>query len=173
MVLPEHCPVKTILCKDLLNAVDIKRILAGYSRLSYELFTLREVIKYGQSAYERDGERIYRQIWQFPGWPTVPSANAAGSDILDVVHQRPNLHKNDLAVRVWDLSNIPCQNRFAPHKETIDVENELLRRYIAQYKCAPIGNKLEQQKLSKGLNPIKSNMTVAPGLLDNLFSIEF
>ena len=169
MVLPEHCPVKTILVKNLPQAIDIKRILAGYSRLAYEIYTLEETLKYGESADEPDGERIYRQIWQFPGWPTAPSTNAAGRDILDVVHQRPHLTKNDLAVRVWDLRDIPFQNLYRPHKETLDVEGELIKRYIEQYGNAPVGNKQEQKRLSKGLSPIKSNVTIAPGLIDQLF----
>jgi hypothetical protein len=169
MVLPEQCPVITILVKDLYNAIDIKHVLKGYGRLAYEIYTLNETLKYGESADEPDGERIYRQIWQFPGWPTLPSPNAAGSDILDVVGQRPDLTKNDLAVRVWDLRHIPCQNPYRPHKETLDVEGELIKRHIEQYRRAPIGNKQEQKRLDKGVPPVKLIKTVAPGLIDKLF----
>jgi hypothetical protein len=169
MVLPEHCPVTTILVKDLCNAIDIKHILKGYGRLVYEIYTLEETLKYGESADEPDGERIYRQIWQFPGWPTFPSTNTAGSDILDVVDKRPFLTKNDLAVRVWDLRDIPCQNFYRPHKETLDIEGELIKRHIEQYNRAPIGNKQEQKRLDRGISPIKDNKTVAHGLIDALF----
>ena len=172
MTKPEDCPVVTIAVKRLENACDLKNILKGYKRLSYEIFTLEETLKYGESADEEDGERIYRQIWQFPGWPTAPGPNSAGCDIIDVVTARPWLTKDDLGIRVWDLRDIPCQNPFRPHKETLDVEGELILRHIQQYKRAPIGNKVEQKRLEKGMAPVKKNKTVAPGLIDSLFEEE-
>jgi hypothetical protein len=169
MVFPENCPVKTIVVKDLVNAIEIKHILKGYGRLVYEFYTLTETLKYGESADEPDGERIYRQLSQFSGWPTQPSPNAAGRDILDVISKRPELTKNDLAIRVWDLSDIPCQNPYSPHKETLDIEGELIKRHIEQYDRAPIGNKQEQKRLDRGVAPVKHNKTVAPGLINKLF----
>jgi hypothetical protein len=45
MVLPENCPVKTILIKDLCNAIDLKHILKGYDRLTNGL-SLNQFIGY-------------------------------------------------------------------------------------------------------------------------------
>jgi hypothetical protein len=169
MIKPENCPVITILMKDLTSAIEIKKILKGYGRIAYEVFSLSETLKYGESADEKDGERVYRQVWQFPGWNTVPSDNAAGCDILDVVRQRPNLTKNDIAVRVWDLNKIPCQNTYDPHKETRDVEQELIRRHIEQYKRAPIGNKIEQKRYLRGQPAVKFKSTVIGSVTEKLF----
>ena len=169
MIKPEDCPVTTIAVKRLANACDLKTILKGYRRLAYEIFTLEETLKFGESADEDDAERIYRQIWQFPGWATSPALNTAGSDIIDVVNARPWITKDDLGIRVWDLRDIPCQNPYRPHKETLDIEGELILRHIKQYKRAPIGNKVEQKRLEKGINPVKKNPTIAPGILDKLF----
>jgi hypothetical protein len=169
MVKPEDCIVTTVAIKRLDTAIELKHLFKGYKRLAYEIFTLEETLKYGESADEDDAERIYRQIWQFPGWPTQPAQNTAGSDILDVVNSRAWLTKNDLGVRIWDMRHIPCQNPYRPHKETLDVEGELIRRHIEQYKRAPVGNKVEQKRLEKGVAPIKSIITVAPGLLDKFF----
>ena len=172
MVKPENCPVITIACKRLTHAIDLKHLLSGYDRITYEIFTLEETFKYGESADEPDGERVYRQIWQFPGWPTQPSPNAAGRDIQGIVDQRPWINKDDLSVRIWDLRNIPAQNPYDPHKETRDIEQELIRRHIDQHGRAPIGNKVEQRRLSKGAIPTRHKATVAPNLLTNLFTEE-
>lgn len=169
MVKPEHCPVTTILISSLTNAIDMKHRLAGFTRIAYEIYTLEETLKYGESADEPNGERIYRQIWHFPGWPTQPADWTAGSDIISVVNARPHITKNDLAVRVWDLRDIPYQNIYQPHKETLDVEGELIKRHIEQFKRAPIGNKVEQRRLDKGLQPVKQNTAVLGFILDDLF----
>jgi len=172
MIKPEQCKVVTVSAKRLDNAINIKHIFKGYKRIAYEIFTLEETLKYGESADEEDAERVYRQVAQFPGWPTSASTNAAGSDILDVINQRPWLTKDDIGIRVWDLSDIPYQNIYAPHKETLDVEQELIRRHIEQYDRAPIGNKVEQRRHAKGQIATKINTTVAPGLIDQLFEPE-
>jgi len=170
MVKPEDFPVVTILGKDLYEAIDIKHRLKGYDRIAYEIFTLHETLKYGESADEADGERIYRQIWQVPGWPTLPSSTSAGRDFLDISRQRPRLTKDDIAVRVWDMRNAPCQNIYDPHKETRDVEQELILRHINQYNRAPVGNKIEQKRLDKGaLNPVRFRPTVIGDIADKLF----
>jgi hypothetical protein len=169
MVKPEDCIVTTVAIKRLANAIELKHLFRGYKRLAYEIFTLEETLKYGESADEDDAERIYRQIWQFPGWPTQPAQNTAGCDILDVVNSRPWITKDDLGVRVWDMRHVPYQNPYRPHKETLDVEGELIKRHIEQYKRAPIGNKVEQKRLEKGVAPIKPIITVAPGLLEKFF----
>ena len=97
------------------------------------------------------------------------ATHTSGYDIIDVVNARPWITKDDLGVRIWDLRNIICQNPYRPHKETLDVEGELILRHINQYGRAPIGNKVEQKRLEKGLVPIKPNKTVAPGLMSTLF----
>jgi hypothetical protein len=67
------------------------------------------------------------------------------------------------------MRHVPYQNPYRPHKETLDVEGELIKRHIEQYKRAPIGNKVEQKRLEKGVAPIKPIITVAPGLLEKFF----
>ena len=170
MVKPEDFPVIVILGKNLYDAIDLKHRLKGYTRIAYEIYTLYETIKYGESADEADGERIYRQIWQIPGWPTLPSTTSAGRDILDVVLQRPDLIKDDIAVRVWDMRDAPLQNKYDPHKETRDVEQELILRHINQYGRAPIGNKVEQKRLEKGaLTVVRFKPTVIGEVADKFF----
>jgi hypothetical protein len=169
MIKPENCKVVTISAKRLNNAIDIKHIFKGYKRIAYEIFTLEEVLKYGESADEHDAERVYRQVAQFPGWPTTASQEAAGCDILSVIKQRPWLTKDDIGIRVWDLSDKEYQNIYDPHKETRDVEQELIRRHIEQYNRAPIGNKVEQRRLDRGQVAIRPNTTVAPGLISKFF----
>jgi hypothetical protein len=170
MVKPEDFPVVTILGRDLYEAIDIKHRLKGYTRIAYEIYTLNETLKYGESADELDGERIYRQIWHVPHWPAQPSINSAGRDFLDVVAQRPNLTKDNIAIRIWDMRTAPYQNKFDPHKEPRDVEQELILRHINQYDRAPIGNKIEQKRLNKGaLNPVRFKPTVIGDIADRLF----
>jgi hypothetical protein len=172
MIKPENCVVTTISVKRLVAAIDIKHIFKGYTRIAYEIFTLEETLKYGESADEADAERVYRQIAQFPGWPTEASQEAAGRDILEVLKKRPWLTKDDIGIRVWNISDKECQNIYDPHKETRDVEQELIRRHIEQYDRAPIGNKVEQRRHAKGQIATKTKTTVASGLIDQLFESE-
>lgn len=172
-------PQYTVDCHSLDAAIDLKQILSGFTRGTYELFILyqgkRITIKYGMTADNKQGERMYRQIWRFPGWPTTPGATAAGDDLDDTVArlliELPGLSKNNVYVHVWDMTDLPPQNRLRPEHEPYMLEGQLIEEYADREGHAPIGNKREQQRLEKGRRARIIKSVPADSLLDQLFEL--
>ena len=167
----------TVDCRSLETAIDLKQILANFTRGTYELFILRQgrkiTVKYGMTADGNQGERMYRQIWRFPGWPTVPSSIASGDDLDDTVikllAQYPDLTKDMVYLQIWDMSTLPPLNRLRPELEPYNLEGQLIEEYADREGHAPIGNKLEQRRLERGTQ-VRKKMTAPPdSLLDHLF----
>lgn len=167
----------TVDCRSLTAAVDLKQILSQFTRGTYELYILYQgrkiTVKYGMTADGKQGERMYRQIWRFPGWPTQPSSTAAGDDLDDTVikllQQYPTLTKDHVYVHVWDMSQLPPQNRVRPELEPYNLEGQLIEEYADREGHAPIGNKLEQRRLEKGTRVRKKMTAPRDSLLDHLF----
>jgi hypothetical protein len=168
-----------IACHKLRTAKELRRILRKFTRGTYELYLMingrKITIKFGMTADENQGDRVYRQIWRFPGWPSSPSDNAAGNDLDDTVDKLlelyPQMTKDDLYVHIWDMSNLTPMNQLRPEHEPFQLEGQLILEYYELNGSAPIGNKREQQRILKGASPrlIKS---VAPDrLVDSLFDI--
>jgi len=173
-------PQWTVDCQSLAAAIDLKQILRDFTRGTYELFILYQgrkiTVKYGMTADNKQGERMYRQIWRFPGWPTQPGATAAGDDLDDTVtkllEQYPKLSKANVYLHIWDMSQLPPQNRLRPELEPYNLEGQLIEEYADREGHAPIGNKLEQRRLERG-NQVRKKMTApADTLLDSLFSVD-
>lgn len=170
----------TVDCQSLEAAVDLKQILSDFTRGTYELFILyrgrKITVKYGMTADNKQGERMYRQIWRFPGWPTQPSVTAAGDDLDDTVTKLmalyPGLTKNNVYLHIWDMSNLPPQNRLRPELEPYNLEGQLIEEYADREGHAPIGNKLEQRRLEKGTRVRRIKTAPADTLLDSLFSTD-
>lgn len=103
------------------------------------------IIKYGQSGdndWRRGsyGERIYRQAFHIPGWPTKPSPLSAGNDMLDIIRHFPGVHKDNVYIQVWDMTNYPFSVQGDHRHELTVLENQLISRYIAEHGTQPIGN---------------------------------
>jgi hypothetical protein len=171
-------PQWTIACRDLTEAVELKHVLSDFTRGTYELYLIKNgkkiTIKYGMTADEAgQGERIYRQIWRFPGWSNVPSDNASGNDLDDTVDKLmlefPDLTKNDIYVHVWDMSDLTPLNRVRPGYEPETLEGQFILEHVELYGLAPIGNKREQSRVERG-SPARLKKSIAPdSLLDRLF----
>jgi hypothetical protein len=145
----------------LLNAHEIKRIMKDNKIKFYcYLFIYKGIImKVGMSAdndYLRGsfGERIYRQSFHIPGWPKCASKNSAGNDMLDVIENFPGINKNDVCIKVFDLTNIDFAVKSNPKKEVNDFEKALLEWHEKTYGCIPIGNLRDER-----LMPKKSQVT--------------
>ena len=155
-----------------LNACEIKRLM---KRLRVKYYTYAfihnsTVMKYGMSA-DNDwlrgsyGERIYRQSFQIPGWPTKPSPKSAGNDMLDIVERFPNISKNDVCVKVWDMTGYPFAVADNPKFEVGELEKQLLQDHVDKYGDLPVGNLRDERKMPK-----KSRVT--DQLFDSMFDIE-
>lgn len=173
---PTTIPTTIIPLNKLNNAIEIKHWLSGFTRISYAIVHIskqgsNEVLKFGESAHQCDGERIYRQIWRIPGWPSSPASYTSGDDFDWVVDQRPNINKDDVIVVVYDMRNVPMVFSLRPEHETTAMEAWLIEGHVQQFGRCPIGNKKEQARLEKGLAPCPKRTVVVGEVFGNLFEL--
>ncbi len=171
---PTSIPVTIIRLDQLNDAIDIKHRLSGFTRICYAIVHTKkdgtsEILKYGESAHQCDGERIYRQIWRIPGWPTTPANYTSGDDFDWVVNQRPTMMKNDVVVLVYDMRNVPMQFSLTPEHETTAMEAWLIESHVQQFGKCPIGNKKEQLRLEKGRPVVQTRSVVIGTVYDQMF----
>ena len=154
-------PQLTIDLSLLLKASEIKTIMKKQKIKYYCYLFIRNgiVMKVGMSAdqdWKRGsfGERIYRQAFHIPGWPKCAGKNSAGNDMLDVIKHFPTINKNDVCIKVFDLTNIKFAVEANPKKEVNDFEKCLLDWHEKTYGCIPVGNIRDERLL-----PVKSQVT--------------
>lgn len=155
-----------------LHACEIKGMMKtlGIKYYCYAFIYKSTVMKYGQSA-DNDwargsfGERIYRQSFQIPGWPTKPSVNSAGNDMLDVIKNFPYINKNDVCVKVWDMTNYQFAVDGDPKHEVTQLEDQFLDSYIKQHGSLPLGNLRDESH-------IRRKTRVTDQIFNSIFDIE-
>ena len=151
-----NVPTFTLDLSSMLNACEIKSIMKqlGVKYYCYMFMHRSTVMKIGMSA-DHDwmrgsfGERIYRQSFHIPGWPTIAAKGSAGSDMRDVLRNFPTINKNDVCIKVFDLTNIDFAAEMNPKKEVGDFECELLEWHDRTYGCLPLGNIRDERKMPK------------------------
>jgi hypothetical protein len=172
-------PQWTVACSQLTTAKELRQLLKRFTRGTYELYIIKkgrkQTVKYGMTADANQGDRMYRQIWRFPGWPTTPSENAAGRDLDDTIElllrENPSLTKDDVYVQIYDMSELAPMNSLRPEHEPYVLEGQLIEEHYQRTGQVPLGNKREAARIHRGQNlrPIK---TVAPdSLINSLFDI--
>lgn len=171
---PTTIPTTIIPLSKLTDAIEIKHWLSGFSKICYAIVHvskqgLNEVLKYGESAHQEDGERIYRQVWRIPGWPNEPASYSAGDDFDWVVSQRPAMVKDDVVVIVYDMRNVPTMFSLCPEFETRAMEAWLIESHVNQFNRCPIGNKKEQARLERGLTACPKKSVVIGQVFSHLF----
>ena len=154
-------PTVTVKVKDLKKPAGLMRILKdhgiedySYSVRHYNPVTQTwEIIKIGMSADNATnyGDRIYRQVANLPGWPTIPRSSC-GKDILPAIHDYQvttglTVHKDECLVEIWDVSAAP-QRGLTAKKAAEDAENELLDQYENIHGKLPIGNPKDTRKIT-------------------------
>ena len=152
-------PTLTKKIKDLVQASDLCGILKSYGieRYAYSvrhynsITQTYDIMKIGMSADNASnyGDRIYRQVNNLPGWPTMPRSGC-GKDIITVVHdyQRDTgliVHKDDCVVEIWDVTHAPQRGQRI-QRAAEDAETELLDQYVSTYGKLPIGNPKDTRK---------------------------
>lgn len=167
MIDTTQVPTFVIDCSTLLNAYEIRKEMRDKKirTYCYAFIYKSEILKYGEQhkwGPTKYGERIYRQAWYIPGWPTTPKSSS-GSDILDVVNKYPAINKNDICIMIWDMTNYPRASSKNPAYEVRALERQLIREYAEQHNgIRPVGNiKSEEHMDRKGI--------VADALFENLF----
>lgn len=169
---PKTLPSITIDCGQLLNACEIKSIMKqlGITDYCYAFIYKSTVMKYGQSGdndWKRGsyGERIYRQAFHIPGWPTKPSPNTAGKDMCDIVAKFPGINKNDVLIKVWDMTGYNFAIKHDHRHELTVLENTLLSEHVNAYGTLPVGN-------IKDVTFIQRKTRVTDDIFDSMFAYD-
>lgn len=115
----------------------------GFESYVYEFRFLDTIMKYGVQydvISNSFGERIYRQAFQIPGWPTKPSPRSAGNDMLDIIKHFPGIDKKDVSIKVWDMTHYPRTCSTDPKFEVDKLERQFIKLYTERYGRKPVGN---------------------------------
>lgn len=150
----------------LTKASEIRQIMkhAGIKIYCYAFVYKTTIMKFGESHTWKPttyGERVYRQAWHIPGWPTIAQSKS-GDDMLDIIKHFPGIHKADCWIRVWDMSTYPVTVSTDLAYDVKDLERQLIKEYCEQNNGErPVGN-------------IKSEAHMdAPIVKDELFGMLF
>jgi hypothetical protein len=149
-------PTITIDLDQCLHASQIKNIMKrlGIKYYCYAFIYKSTIMKYGQSA-DADwmrgsyGERVYRQSFHIPGWPTKPSPKSAGNDMAEIIKNFPGIGKNDVCVKVWDMTNYKFAVEDDPRFEVTQLEDYLLDTHKKQFGSLPIGNLRDESHIRR------------------------
>jgi hypothetical protein len=109
----------------------------------YSFVYKNTIMKFGESHTWKPstyGERIYRQAWHIPGWPTIAQSRS-GDDMLDIIKNFHGIHKSDCWIRIWDMTNYPATVSADPSYDVKDLERQLIKEYCEQNNGErPVGN---------------------------------
>ena len=153
MIDTTQVPQYIIDCSTLTHAREIRQEMREAKvRLYCYAFTYKsEILKFGEQ-HKWDpttyGERIYRQAWHIPGWPTMPKSSS-GSDMLDIIQNFPNISKNDICIMIWDMTNYPQASLANPSFEVRALERQLIKAYIDEHGKKPIGNIKDEEHMDR------------------------
>ena len=122
---------------------NLKKIAYGFIHMSPTSHTLR-YLKFGRSS-KSTGERVYRQAGHIPGWNNLlkgPSGSDMKEIIADYEKEYPDecVHKDDITLCIWDVTNVPNPNAFDDAYNTRLCENSLLDEHEKLFGCLPVGN---------------------------------
>ena len=161
--------IDLVQCK---HPAEIKGLMKaiGITRYCYAFIHNTIVMKYGQSS-DNDwirgsyGERIYRQAGFIPGWSTQRAPGSAGDDMLDVIPHFRNPNKNNVSIKIWDMTNYPFAVASDPRHELTQVEDQLIDNYVQTYGYTPVGNIREEKH-------IRTKTRVHDSLFNSIFEVE-
>lgn len=128
----------------LIKARQINKIMSdeGIRIYVYAFVHKTTIMKFGESHTWNPttyGERLYRQAWHIPGWPTVTQSRS-GDDMLDIIKHFPGINKADVWIRVWDMTHYPKTMAKDPTYDVKALERQFLKEYKAQHGAIPVGN---------------------------------
>jgi hypothetical protein len=140
-------PTFVIDCSQMLHASEIKGIMKklAVTDYCYAFIFNGVVMKFGQSG-DNDwirgsyGERIYRQARFIPGWPTAAAAGSAGCDMATLAKKFLGINKNNVCIKVWDISGHDFSVQTDHRHELTVLEHTLLAEHIEKFSYQPVGN---------------------------------
>ena len=163
-----NVPQHSIELKDLLNAREIRTYMRKHNIRQYcYAFVYKSVVmkfgiqfKWGPTTF---GERAYRQAWHIPGWPNKPMSTS-GDDMLDVIKHFYGIHKNDVILVIFDMTNYPRASSSNPDYEVKSLERQLIKHHIDSTGEPPVGNIKTEDHMDK-------KSIVVDDQFDNLFDL--
>lgn len=167
-----NLPTTIIDLSHMLHAHEIKKIMKDLkiTDYCYAFIYKSTVMKFGQSGdndWRRGsyGERIYRQARFIPGWPETAAEGSAGCDMGELILKFPNINKNDVCIKVWDMTNFTFSVASDHRHELTVVENELIAEHIKTFGHQPIGNVKDESYIVR-------KTRVTDQIFDSLFDQE-
>lgn len=154
----------------LIKASEIKHIIkeAGYKRFVYSFIHKSKIMKYGAqfntSTNKLWGDRIYRQAFHIPGWPTECSENMSGNDMRDIIRYFPSIHKMDVCIVVWDMTSYPSAHPLDPDFEVKQLERQFIKAHIDKFGEKPVGNIKDESHMD-------TKFIVTNSQFNNLFEV--
>lgn len=151
--------------------LNIRTYIYGFTH-SYAPGHPYDVIRYGQSndnEWRRGtfGSRVYRESGNIPGWHR-PLTGPNGEEMLLEYLPRYQgntgriVHKDDVAVQVWDFSNFDFPSRAQIQLYLEKVEHYQMTQYQKAHGHIPYGNKSSESHAEK-------KTFVCDDLFDSLF----
>lgn len=137
----------------LIKARQINKIMsdADIKEYVYAFVYKTTIMKFGESHTwnpKTYGERLYRQAWHIPGWPTVAQSRS-GDDMLDIIKHFPGINKADVWIRVWDMTYYPKTIANDPAYDVKALERQFLKEYEDQHGAIPVGNIKNEAHMDK------------------------
>jgi len=74
---------------------------------------------------------------------------SAGCDMLDVIKNFPGINKNNVCIKIWDMTNYPLAVQDDPRHEVTQLEDQFLDAHIKQYGCLPLGNLRDESHIRR------------------------
>lgn len=149
-------PTYDVSVSDFKNHYDLRTVFkqANIHKYIYRINYKGLVLKFGMSGdiISDPGERLYRQIGHAFGWDR-PLKGSSGDDWYSIEQDVTDrygieMHKNNLTVKVWDLTNYPFIS-ITPDTEIKRMESELIQAYVEVVGEKPIGNIDDDEKVFK------------------------
>jgi len=139
---------------------------AGFRSYVYCFIDEQErVLKYGvqHSSNRQLGERVYRQAANLDGWgkPLPYSSSGMTMQRLATDYNKiynKQLERSNVSVLIWDQTDA-TMSASEMRAKCLNVESDLISKYVTQFGHAPIGNNEKATKLKVNANKVKTTVS--------------
>jgi hypothetical protein len=118
----------------------------GIKKYVYTFVYLDKIIKHGISVDVKSlaGDRIYRQAGHLDGWSSRLTG-PCGADMVDInadyfAKTGEHLNRQGMKIIVRDLTNVSSPSLTDSNLHVKQLERQLIKEYINEHNCLPIGN---------------------------------
>ena len=140
----------------------------GIKKYVYTFVYLDKIIKHGISVDVKSlaGDRIYRQAGHLDGWSSRLTG-PCGDDMVNInadyfAKTGEHLNRQGMKIIVRDLTNVSSPSLTDSNLHVKQLERQLIKEYISEHNCLPIGNIKDEAYLD-------SKTYVTKSVWNNLF----